>query len=74
MALRKTSDGGFAARREDRESGSWKVSYESGGVDSLPRAAEAIEALEKGEKWVAGQSAEIGGAAYVFRGVDADTE
>ncbi|SPO01219.1 uncharacterized protein DNG_03966 [Cephalotrichum gorgonifer] len=75
LAIRKVGDGGFAARREDRDtSGSdWNVSYESGSVGSLPGAREAIECLETGDqKWAEGQEVEIRGVTYAFRGVSTD--
>lgn len=75
LAIQKTADGGFAARREDREAsgGKWNVSYESGSVSSLPRATEAIGSIESSDqKWVKGQTVEIGGTGYIFSGVGTD--
>ena len=65
--------GGFAVRRQDREAGNWVTSYESGDVGGLPVAAEAVEALETGDRtWAEGQTVSLGATEYIFRGFSTD--
>ncbi|RSL88337.1 hypothetical protein CDV31_016079 [Fusarium ambrosium] len=71
LAIQKTQ-GGFAARREDRGAtgGTWKLTFEDGETAGLPTATQSSEAIEtQGSSWTEGQTVEIGGAEYVFRGV-----
>ncbi|RSL71316.1 hypothetical protein CEP53_001519 [Fusarium sp. AF-6] len=71
LAIQK-SQGGFAARREDRGAtgGTWKLTFEDGETAGLPTATQGSEAIEtQGSSRTEGQTVEIGGTEYVFRGV-----
>ncbi|CAG9954252.1 unnamed protein product [Clonostachys rosea f. rosea IK726] len=47
LAIRKSETGDFSARREDLSSSSqtWEVTFESGKVESLPRASSALKQI-----------------------------
>lgn len=68
LAIQKTTEA-FSARREDRQAGVWKITFNS-GITGLPSAYQAIEAIEsKNNSWAVGQSVTIGGVEFIFRAV-----
>ncbi|KAH8200344.1 hypothetical protein TruAng_005497 [Truncatella angustata] len=75
LAIRKSSNRAFSARREDRNISSqkWDTTYEFGNAIELPRVDQVIEIIEMaGEVWVEGQMVNIGETGYIFKAVSAE--
>lgn len=69
MAIRKSPDGAFAARKEVFEK-NWRVSFESGDVQKLPRVTQVLEEVKvDGIDRAVGQKAKVAGVEYVVRGL-----
>ncbi|KPM38682.1 hypothetical protein AK830_g7884 [Neonectria ditissima] len=67
LAIRKGSDGSFAARKEDFE-GDWTISFESGHVQELPRVKQVLEEFEvEGSDRAEGRKVKIASTEYVVK-------
>ncbi|KAK7413360.1 hypothetical protein QQX98_007737 [Neonectria punicea] len=70
LAIRKSSDGAFAARKETLENQHWSVSFESGDVQTLPHVMQVLEEIEAQERdWDVGQKVKVANVEYVIRGL-----
>lgn len=73
LAIRKSSDGSFAAIRQDlkctNDEYSWNTTFESGDLSALPLAYDAISAVEGVGNVPDGTEVMVGQARYVVRAI-----
>ncbi|KAF2703243.1 hypothetical protein K504DRAFT_474097 [Pleomassaria siparia CBS 279.74] len=73
LGMRQTPEGSFAVRKEvlsDSKGGGWKVEFESGAVEGIPRALDAVDVKSDRHKGgvSVGEKIRVGETEFIVRG------